>query len=356
MGLMDLFRRKAGGVETRATGGGYTAQLIEARTTYIGGREGIAELTATVQAAVTLWESGLSLADVSGTAFLTPRVLALAARALALRGEAVFLIDDLGLIPAADWDLTTRHSRPTAYRLSLPDVGGGTSRTVLSAEVLHLRIGADVTQPYFGTAPLRRAQLTASLLHSVESALAEVYANAPIGSQIVPFPEAPDTDMDAMARGFVGRRGRVLIRESVNVTAAGGPAPAQDWKTQDTTPDLSKAMTRETLAAARDAVSFAYGVLPAMLAPAATGPVVREGQRHLAQWQLQPIAATIAEEVSAKLGQKVSVDVMRPLQAFDAGGRARAITAIVGALAQAKEAGVDPTQAMKLVDWGNEYD
>jgi len=41
----------------------------------------------------------------------------------------------------------------------------------------------------------------------------------------------------------------------------------------------------------------------------------------------------------------------RQLQAYDAGGRARALTAIVGALAAAKEAGVDPGTALKLVDW-----
>ncbi|WP_299671497.1 hypothetical protein [uncultured Roseobacter sp.] len=58
----------------------------------------------------------------------------------------------------------------------------------------------------------------------------------------------------------------------------------------------------------------------------------------------------IAQEASEKLGQTVSLDCMRPLQAF-AGGRARALTAIVAALAAAKEAGVDSAQAFKLVDW-----
>lgn len=69
---------------------------------------------------------------------------------------------------------------------------------------------------------------------------------------------------------------------------------------------------------------------------------------------LQPIAATMTEECTAKLGGSVSLDCMRPLQAFDAGGRARALGAIVQTLALAKEAGVDPDQALKLVDWGSE--
>ncbi len=173
----------------------------------------------------------------------------------------------------------------------------------------------------------------------------------PLGSQIVPFPEAPDTDMEDLARGFRGNRGRVLIRESVNVQAAGGPAPAQDWKSSDVTPDLSKAMTKETLAASRASIEMVYGVLPGLSNISTTGPMVREAQRHLAQWALQPVAAMIGAEATDKLGQSVKLDVMRPLQAFDAGGRARALGAIVQTLALAKEAGVDPKQALELVDW-----
>ncbi len=63
------------------------------------------------------------------------------------------------------------------------------------------------------------------------------------------------------------------------------------------------------------------------------------------------MAGMIGEEVSDKLGVPIALDVMRPLQAFDAGGRARAVTAIVKAMAEAKEADVDPTPAFKLVDW-----
>lgn len=341
-------------VETRASGSGFTAEIITAREAYISGRRGIAELTATVQAAVTLWEGGLSLADVSGTDLLTRRILALCARSLALRGEAVLLITERGLVPCSDWDLKTRDGWPTAYRVTIPEAGGGISRTALAGEVLHFRIGADIAAPYAGQAPLKRAQLTAGLLNAVETALSEVFENAPIGSQIVPFPESPDVDLGNIGREFRGARGKLLLRESVNVTAAGGPAPVQDWRPSDVTPDLSRAMTRESLDAARDAICAVFGILPGMLNPATTGPLVREGQRHLAQWCLQPMAAAMAEECGDKLGQTVEIDTMRPLQAYDAGGRARAAAGIVQALAQAKEAGVDPATAMKLVDWGYE--
>jgi len=63
------------------------------------------------------------------------------------------------------------------------------------------------------------------------------------------------------------------------------------------------------------------------------------------------LAAALAQEATEKLGAPVTIDCMRPLQAFDAGGRARAAAGIVQALATAKEAGVDPDTAMKLVGW-----
>ena len=48
------------------------------------------------------------------------------------------------------------------------------------------------------------------------------------------------------------------------------------------------------------------------------------------------------------------IDVVRPAQAFDAGGRARAFATMVAALAQAKEAGLDGQaveDSLKFIDW-----
>ena len=295
--MFGLFKRKDK-METRASGTGYTAQVMQARSDYITGVDGIAELTGTVQSCVSLWEGGLSLADVEGTDMLTPANLALAARALALRGEALFLIREDGLLPCTDWDMTTRNSKPSAYRVGLYETSGGRSVTALAGEILHFRVGSDIGMPFIGQSPLRRARLTAGLLQTLETALSEVYANAPLGSAVIPMPEQPDSDMGDLARGFRGMRGRVLVRESVNVTAAGGPAPQTDLKPHDVTPDLSKAMTRETLVAAKASIEMVYGVLPGLSNIATTGPMVREAQRHLAQWCLQPVAAMISFEPS----------------------------------------------------------
>lgn len=354
MGFMDIFRRKTPDAETRSSGSGYTAQVIQARDAFITGRTGVAELTATVQGAVSLWEGAMAAADVSGTDMLSRRHMALSARAMALRGEAVFYIGDDRLIPASDWDITTRDGVPRAYRLSLPEVGGGRTQTALAAEVLHFAIGADVAQPWFGTSPLRRSSLSADLLYQVETALRDVYRDAPMGSLIVPLPDSNPEDMQRMRDGFKGRRGSTLVVEGVAQSTAAGMNPQLGKSPDQLSPDLSKAMTRETLAAARDAVNMAFGILPGLANPATTGPMVREAQRHLATWALQPIAMTMAEEITDKLGQDVTIDVMRPLQAFDAGGRARALSGIVKALSEAKAAGIDPDKALSLVGWSEE--
>jgi len=341
-------------VEKRSAMSGFTAEIMAARESYISGRRGVAELTATAQSCISLWENSAAIADISGTNLLDRRTMALLARSIALRGEAVFLIREDRLVPCSDWDLRTRDGLPTAYRVSISEAGGGTTQTALAAEVLHVRIGSDPAAPWLGVAPLRRAALTAGLLQAVESALADVFENAPLGSQIVPFPESRDVDLETLGRGFRGRRGRVLLRESVNVSAAGGPAPASDWRPQDVTPNLQQSMSLETMEASRNAICGAFGVLPAIFDGAAQGPLVREAQRHLAQWTLQPIGELVAEEASAKLGGRVSIDVMRPTQAFDSGGAARAFSTLVQALAQAKEAGLDPAAvagAFRRLDW-----
>ncbi|WP_175491359.1 hypothetical protein [Lutimaribacter saemankumensis] len=54
----------------------------------------------------------------------------------------------------------------------------------------------------------------------------------------------------------------MLLVESVNVSANGGPTPQTDWRPADVSPDLPKSMTKESLDAARNGIFLAFGVLP----------------------------------------------------------------------------------------------
>ena len=65
------FKKKE--IETRSSGQGYTAAIMAARESYISGQSGIGELTGTVQSAISLWENGLSIAEVKGTDYLKPQ-------------------------------------------------------------------------------------------------------------------------------------------------------------------------------------------------------------------------------------------------------------------------------------------
>lgn len=346
--MFRLFKRKA--PETRAQGG-FTAQVMAARESWFSGHSGLAELTSTVQSCVSLWEGALAAADVTGSDLLDRRTLALAGRSLALRGEFVALVTGDGIIPASDWDISTRNGIPRAYRIGIAEAGKGRSETALAGEVIHFRIGSDAVTPWTGQAPLTRSGLSASLLHEVETALRDVFREAPIGSQIVHLPDSSGEDMEAMRAQFRGRRGSTLVVEGVAQATAAGMNPQLGQRSQDLSPDLSKSMATQTMAAAKGAISQAYGVLPALHNEATTGPMIREAQRHLVQFTLEPIAKMIAEEASRKLGASVTIDVARPLQAFDTGGRARAMMAIVNAMAAAKESGVDIDKALSLVDW-----
>jgi hypothetical protein len=348
-----LFKKLAR--ERRSSGAGYTSAIMAARASYIAGASGIGELTATVQSCVSLWEGAFALADVQGASFLDRRTMALIARALALRGEAVLFIGSSGLVPCSDWDVSTRDGIPRAYRLSVSDAGGGRRVTALAAEVLHVRIAADVVAPWTGVAPLRRAPLTGSLLNEIEAALRDTYRDSPLGSLIIPLPEGAAEDAENMRSQFRGRRGSSLIVEGVAQSTAAGMNPNLGKTPDQLSPDLSKSMTAESLEAARNAISMAFGVLPGLHNQAATGPAIREAQRHLAGWVLQPIAELLAEEASAKLGGAVMIDLGRPLQAFDAGGRARALSQLIEAMGRAKELGLSPDQlnsALLSVNFG----
>lgn len=347
------WQRRSPVPERRDAASGYTAMILAARQEYISGVSGIAELTATVQACASLWEGAFASATVSGTGLLDRRSMALLARALAFRGEAVFLISGDRLIPCSDWELSTRGSEPWAYRLGISEAGGGTRTTALAAEVLHVRLAADATAPWTGQAPLRRASLSAQLLHELEAALLGVFRDAPLGSLVLGLDAGGGSELEQVRGSIRGRRGAALIIEHLSQAIAGG-MPPPGGKVDHLTPRLREAAVVETLAAARDAICSVFGVLPALLNPSTTGPMVREGQRHLATWCLQPVAELVAEEATMKFGAPVAIDVLTPLQAYDQGGSARALAGIVQAFALAKEAGITPAElapALQALDW-----
>lgn len=68
--MFHWFKRK---LEKRSSGSGFTAEIVAARSAYLSGKSGLAELTATTQSCISLWEGGFALADVEGTDILDKR-------------------------------------------------------------------------------------------------------------------------------------------------------------------------------------------------------------------------------------------------------------------------------------------
>ncbi|RRD41125.1 phage portal protein [Comamonadaceae bacterium OH3737_COT-264] len=341
--MFDWFRRTKPEQRSQAIGSSYTALAMLAHAEAI--TDAGADLSGVVAGCANLWANGLSMAT-TDSQWLTPEVLASMGRQLATEGNSVWYISPDGLVPVSDYDLTTSAGKPRAYRLSVPEIHGGTNITALAGEVLHIRIGADARSPWQGVAPLRRASISAGLLNATEVALAEVFRDAPIGSKVLGMPETSAGANSKLAHSFKGKHGRVLVRDSSTVYAGAQGAP-DDWRPADMTPNLRDSMALESLKAAREAVLHVYGVLPVLMSDAAAGPVIREAQRHLATWTLAPIAKLIAHEVQAKTGEAVSLDVFVGLGAYDAGGAARAMATIVDALAAAKAAGLTPGEVLQ---------
>ncbi len=338
--MFDWFKRQKP-VERRSYGSeGYTAMVMTARAAAI--TDAGADLSGVVAGCVNLWSNGLAMSD-TDSELLTPEVLASMGRQLATEGNSVWHITPMGLVPVSEYDLSTRDGQPSAYRLTIPDIRGSYQVTALAGEVLHIRIGADARAPWQGVAPLRRAQISAGLLNATEVALTETFRDAPIGSKVLGMPEASAGANSKLQQSFVGKHGRVLLRDSSTVYS-GSQGQPDDWRPADLTPNLRDSMAVESLKTARDAVLHVYGVLPALVNDQAAGPVIREAQRHLATWTLAPIAKLIAHEVKAKTGEAVEVDVFVNLSAFDVGGAARAMGGIVDALAAAKAAGLTPDE------------
>ena len=70
------FKRSEAKIEKRSSMSGFTAELMT-REFYISGRRGIAELTATAQSCVSLWENGFASAEVVGIDLLDRRTMAM---------------------------------------------------------------------------------------------------------------------------------------------------------------------------------------------------------------------------------------------------------------------------------------
>ena len=333
---------------------GFTSEIIAARQQFFSGSRGVAEATATVEACVSLWERAFTAADVSERwrSIITPARLALIGRSLAKRGQFVGLVDssgsDITLTPAVDWDASTRRGEPIAYRIQVPEAGGGFEITALADEVVDIRINVDPTTPWHGQSPLRKARLTADILEAIETGLGDV-VSSPWGAQVVPMPRLPNEAYQHSIRDLLDRlrfkRGGLVMYESTQVMNSSTQTPRGDWDNKNLTPNINGLELPIHWEAVRNGVLAAYGIPPILFSAGAQSAALREGQRHAVLWSLAPVAKVASAELARKLDDpELSLDLTTPLQAADSAGRARAVGVLVGT-------GMALDDALALVGW-----
>ncbi len=287
-------------------------------------------MVAVVEACAGLWERGFASAD---SERLSPAQLAMAGRALLLRGECVYARERgrIGAM-AASYDVSGRGD-PSAwrYRLSLPTPS--TTRTVTrsAGDVLHVRIGATAAQPWRGVSPLANSAATRTILERLEQSLS-YEAGGPVGTG-VPVPDPANSG--SLKDDLASLRGRAALVPSTSTNwAQGGPPPRRDWSTIrfGPNPPAGEVTARRDV---ETSVAAAAGV-PALLLSLGGEGDAREAWRQFVYSTIRPVARLMEAELD-RIGLPGTISFER-LAASDLSARSRAYQSLTGGGMDAKRA------------------
>ena len=190
------------------------------------------------------------------------------------------------------------------YDLELPTPSGQMMRRELGAGLIHVRLNVPTGAPWRGTSPLADAGLSAAALAAIEQRLADE-SKARVGYLLT----YPDGVSDATINGVRGDL-QSMAGGVMPVESAGGGfrSGMTDARGQWSVTRFGAQIPESSLAAANDSaarVCAALGVSPKYW----TGQGVdqREAGRQLHFSLLQPLAALVSTELSAKLNRPVSL-------------------------------------------------
>ena len=313
-----------------------TDAIVEALISQAGGSSvpPSVEALGAVEAAAGLWSRAFASATVLPATFstsaLTPSVLAAIGRGLAVRGEAVFVLDVNGaveLTQASAWKVTGG-ARPETWRyaVEIPLPSGKVAKRTLPADaVLHVRYATRPGAPWAGISPLGMADETRALATWIERRLAEEASTAT--SYVLPLPEG--ADVEALKADIKGGRGKLHI---VDTTAAAwgdgtAAAPRADWKSNRLGADPPDSLGK-LRGDVRGDVLAAFGVPNLVFG---SGGSAREAYRQFLASTITPIAKIVVEELAVKLDTPTLALDFTELRAADIAGRARAYGVLINA-------------------------
>ena len=302
------------------------------------------EALGAVEAAAGLWSRAFASATVEpqtpATITLTPSVLAAIGRGLAVRGEAVFVLDVNGVVEltqASAWKVSGG-TRPETWRyaVELPLPSGKVAKRTLPAEsVLHVRYATRPGAPWAGVSPLGMADETRALATWIERRLAEEASTAT--SYVLPLPES--ADVDKLKADIKGGRGRLHIVDTTSTGWGDGTAAASksDWgsKRLGASPPDSLGKLRS------DVKADIFGVYGIPSSIHGTGGSARESYRQFLASTIQPLAKLVVEELADKLDTPTLALGFTELRAADIASRARAYKQLV-------DAGMDKAKAAQV--------
>ena len=270
---------------------------------------------------------------------LTRPALALAGRALALRGEAVFALAD-PLAPVSGHDIAgSADPASWAYRIDLAGPSRTSSRFLPADAVLHFRQNVDPSRPWKGRPAHGIAAATALTAAAAEkSAYGE--AKFPI-SKLIPLVNPVNAGQRDQVQGAWGAelgKGGIFPMPVAGGHRDSGRISRPTVETIH--PDPSSGHIALRSGAANELLA-AMGVPPSLIDPAADGTSRREAYRLFAHACLEPMARLVEAEWSLKMGVPCSLS-FESLFAADLAGRGRVYKQLV-------DGGLSSVEALSIV-------
>lgn len=270
--------------------------------------------TAAVETVAGLAARCFAQAHVDGDGgLLTPRILAIAGRALIARGAFVAVLDvavdgRMTLLPGWNYDVDGGPDPASwFYRIDLSGPSLTTTAYRPRAAVLHAMIDPDTANPWRGRGALDRARASAELDSLAQKALA-ADSRTPVAA-ILPLPDGTDDPTVASLKADIeASAGRVLMPSTVAAGFGEGrnAAPMADWKQQRIGPQPPEALVMLADQAAMR-IAAALGMPPSLSDSRAPGVSIREGRRQFQVDVLEPMATIVAAEASELLGRDVAI-------------------------------------------------
>lgn len=326
---------------------GYTAQRLAEHTDLATVGTAGQEALPIVQACLSIWERGIAGIQIMPNNSMRlaelPMYLPMIGRSLALKGEAVFLIEPMGssvrLRPASSVSVIGPDDpEKWLYLITLAAPSGTSTFRVLGERVLHFRVGATVQEPWRGRSPLTEKSVV--LPARVEAAL-KAESALPVGI-VAPYSGVPDQIKEWA--GAVKKGGVIAIGASAGIAAPGGQEPASRHRPVHYRPEYDQPGVdlRDQL---QNSILSAYGVPPALLDDRPSGNTSREAARRFFQGTVGPIALAMQQEIMLKAEPRAELSVPA-IVTVDEDARSRAIARRAEAAMKLKELGLSNEAAM----------